>query len=77
MADITTLRRAADMIDEWGKRVAHDAAVNNTDPHADAGIKLYASVLTALAARARSDAADLRRRALFAEQFPPEEKADD
>jgi len=38
--DITTLRRAADMIDEWGKRVAHDAAVNNTDPHADAGIKL-------------------------------------
>lgn len=75
-ADLVALRKAADLLDDWGKGVGHTAMLNSTDPYADTGIKLYASVLAALSARARFEAADLRCKANFAEASPENEGGD-
>ncbi len=69
-ADLPALRRAADLLDNWAKNEGYSAMLNDTDPNADAGAKLYACILTSLVARARSEAADLRMRALVIEASP-------
>ena len=57
------LRRAADLLDQWAKDVGYASMLNETDPQADDGTKLYAATLRALVSRARADAADFRLRA--------------
>ncbi len=76
-ADIEALRRAANLLDTWAKEVGYAAMINDTDPHADRGTKLYAGVLMALVARARSQAADLRLSAAVCEAAPPENEGGD
>lgn len=71
VADLVALRRAAELLDRWAKDVGHDAMVNQTDPYADAGTKLWSVVLMSFAAKARADACDLRMRALIAEVSQP------
>jgi len=72
VADLQALRRAADLLEDWAKEHGYNAMLNETDPHADAGIKLYAVSLKALVAKARADAADFRWRAMRAELSPNE-----
>ena len=71
-ADLEALRRAADLLDGWAKDVGYAAMLNDTDPHADRGTKLWSSVLMALAAKARAEAADMRWRAALSEASPNE-----
>lgn len=66
-ADLEALRRAADLLDTWAKDVGYAAMINDTDPAADLGTKVYASVLMALVAAARSRAAEFRSSAMIAE----------
>jgi hypothetical protein len=66
-ADLLALRRAADLLDDWAKEVGYTGMINETDPNADRGIKLFAITIISLASRARAEAADLRMRALLAE----------
>lgn len=65
------LRRAADLLDQWAKDVGYAAMLNETDPDADEGTKLYAACLTALVSRARADAADFRVRVAIREAAGP------
>ncbi len=69
-ADLQALRHAADLLDEWAKTNGYTATLNDTDPDAGAGIRLYASVITSLVAKVRAEAADLRLRAVIAEASP-------
>jgi hypothetical protein len=66
-ADLEALRRAADLLDTWAKGIGYNAMINDTDPNADKGTRLYASVLLALVARARAEAATFRSSAMIAE----------